>query len=207
DELAHLRRGDPWVRRLELVALGLYWWFPVAWWAARQLREAEEQCCDAWVVWSAPEAAEAYAALLVETVAFLSRSARPLPAGVSGAGPVVRLKRRLTMILQGNTAPRLSRPGFAGLLVVGAALLPGGRARGSGAPAGGRGGHGSPRVQGGGPGAPPEDPLGREGPPCQRPPRRAGEADGPGGEAAGTAEAERGAAGGGAGALREAHEG
>src|SRR3984957_20149496 len=32
-ELAHLRRRDHWVRRLELVALGLYWWHPVAWWA------------------------------------------------------------------------------------------------------------------------------------------------------------------------------
>src|SRR5207253_3162004 len=29
-ELAHLRRRDHWVRRLEFVALGLYWWLPVA---------------------------------------------------------------------------------------------------------------------------------------------------------------------------------
>jgi beta-lactamase regulating signal transducer with metallopeptidase domain len=123
-ELAHLRRGDPWVRRLELVVLGLYWWFPVAWWASRQLREVEEQCCDAWVVWAAPDRAGAYASLLVETVAFLSQSSRPLPAGASGAGPVVRLKRRLGMILQGNTARKLSRPGLIGLMLLGAALLP-----------------------------------------------------------------------------------
>src|SRR5262249_55524208 len=36
-ELAHWRRGDHWVRRLELLALGLYWWHPVAWWARREL--------------------------------------------------------------------------------------------------------------------------------------------------------------------------
>src|SRR5207248_9487495 len=76
-ELAHLRRGDPWVRRLELLALGLYWWHPVAWWARRELAAAGEECCDAWVVWALPEAAPAYAAALVETVAFLSRTRRP----------------------------------------------------------------------------------------------------------------------------------
>ena len=32
-ELAHLRRGDHWVRRLELLVLGMYWWHPVVWWA------------------------------------------------------------------------------------------------------------------------------------------------------------------------------
>ncbi len=44
-ELAHLRRGDRWVRRLEFVVLGLYWWHPVVWWARRRLQEAEEECC------------------------------------------------------------------------------------------------------------------------------------------------------------------
>src|SRR5262249_15861122 len=116
--------GDPWVRRLELVVLGLYWWFPVAWWASRQLREAEEQCCDAWVVWAAPDRAGAYASLLVETVAFLSQSRRPLPAGGSGAGPWVRLRRRLSMIREGNRARKLARPGLAGLLLLGVTLLP-----------------------------------------------------------------------------------
>lgn len=114
-ELAHLRRGDPWVRRLELVVLGLYWWHPVAWWARRRLQEAEEQCCDAWVVWAFPQSARAYALALVETIAFLSRSRTAVPVGVSGAGHVPLLKRRLTMILKGNSPRRLS---WAGLLAV-----------------------------------------------------------------------------------------
>ncbi|MHC5540341.1 M56 family metallopeptidase, partial [Singulisphaera rosea] len=66
-ELAHLKRLDHWVRRLEAVVLGLYWWDPVAWWARRELEEVEEQCCDAWVSWALPEAAEAYALALVAT--------------------------------------------------------------------------------------------------------------------------------------------
>jgi beta-lactamase regulating signal transducer with metallopeptidase domain len=122
-ELAHLRRRDHWVRRLELVVLGLYWWHPVAWWARRQLQEAEEQCCDAWVAAVLPESAPAYAAALIETVSFLSRAPLALPIAASGVGPVPQLKRRLTMILQGKTPPRLSWWGALAVLV-GAALLP-----------------------------------------------------------------------------------
>src|SRR5262249_14005005 len=83
-ELAHLRRGDPWVRRLELVVLGLYWWHPVVWRVRRALQEAEEQCCDAWVVWAKPESAAEYAETLVATVAFLSRARSAVPVGASG---------------------------------------------------------------------------------------------------------------------------
>ena len=33
-ELAHYRRGDQWVRLLELFVTALFWWHPVVWWAA-----------------------------------------------------------------------------------------------------------------------------------------------------------------------------
>ena len=46
-ELAHLARGDHWVRRLELVVLGAYWWFPVAWLAVRQLRTPRRRAATA----------------------------------------------------------------------------------------------------------------------------------------------------------------
>jgi beta-lactamase regulating signal transducer with metallopeptidase domain len=122
-ELAHLRRGDHRVRLLELAALTLYWWFPLAWWASRRLRQAEEECCDAWVTWAAPDARPAYAAALVETVAFLSGGPPSLPIGASGAGPVVALKRRLSMILRDETPRGLSRLGWA--MMLGAlALMP-----------------------------------------------------------------------------------
>ena len=122
-ELAHLRRGDHRVRLLELLALTLYWWFPLAWWATRRLRQAEEECCDTWVTWAAPDARPAYAAALVETVAFLSGQSFALPIGASGAGPVVAMKRRLSMILREKTPPGLSRLGWA--MMLGAlALMP-----------------------------------------------------------------------------------
>jgi beta-lactamase regulating signal transducer with metallopeptidase domain len=123
-ELSHLRRGDHRVRWLELVVLGLYWWHPIAWWACRALRDAEEECCDAWVLWAAPEAGLAYAGTLVETVAYLSGAPAALPAGASGAGPIRLIKRRLSMILRGKTSRCLSRPTLAAMLLMGLALLP-----------------------------------------------------------------------------------
>lgn len=123
-ELAHLARGDGRARWLELLAVGLYWWHPLAWWAGRALRDAEEACCDAWVLAAQPGVAAAYAGALVETVAFLSGAVASLPLGASGAAPVRSLYRRLTMILHGSSSRRLSRPVYGVLLVMGALVLP-----------------------------------------------------------------------------------
>jgi beta-lactamase regulating signal transducer with metallopeptidase domain len=123
-ELAHLRRGDHWVRRLELLVLGLFWWHPVVWWARRRLQEAEEECCDALVVALLPDAAPAYASALVETVAFLSQTRPAALVGASGAGQVPLLKRRLTMILTESSFRKPSRIGFWIVLGMGVLLLP-----------------------------------------------------------------------------------
>lgn len=123
-ELAHLRRRDHWVRALELVVIALFWWHPVVWWARARLQEAEEQCCDAWVVSLMPSAAGNYALALVETLDFLSGSAAPLPIGASGLGSVPLLKRRVTMIMAGKTARALTGWGAVGLFCLGFLLLP-----------------------------------------------------------------------------------
>lgn len=123
-ELAHYRRGDHWVRRLELLATGLYWWNPVVWWARREIGRAEEECCDAWVVWLLPHAAKDYALALIETVDFLSEVRCPLPPAVSGMGHVHFLRRRLAMIMRGTRARRLSGVGFLSLIGLGALVLP-----------------------------------------------------------------------------------
>lgn len=133
-ELAHLRRGDHWVRRLELLVGGLYWWLPTTWWARRELHEAEEQCCDAWVVWALPDCAPAYAAALLETVAFLSGTRPALPVTASGIGHVPRLKRRLIMILRGTPPRALSGAGLLAVLALGVLFLPLGPTRADLAP-------------------------------------------------------------------------
>jgi beta-lactamase regulating signal transducer with metallopeptidase domain len=123
-ELAHLRRRDHWVRLLEIVALGLYWWHPVVWWARRELHEAEEQSCDAWVVATLADAGRAYALALLQTVAFFSQARSALPVAASGIGQVPHLRRRLTMIMQGRTPKSLSWVGGCAVFGLGLLLLP-----------------------------------------------------------------------------------
>jgi beta-lactamase regulating signal transducer with metallopeptidase domain len=123
-ELAHLRRGDHWTRGLEIVTACLYWWHPVLWLARRELREAEEQCCDAWVVWALPGSSRNYALALVETLDFLSQAPSALPVAASGMGRVHDLRRRLTMIMRGTTPRQLSWRGVLLVAGVAAALLP-----------------------------------------------------------------------------------
>jgi beta-lactamase regulating signal transducer with metallopeptidase domain len=123
-ELAHLRRGDHWMRRFELVVLGLYWWHPVAWWARNRMQDAEELCCDGWVLWAMPEAAEDYARALVDTAAFLSLPRSAAPLGASGIGQVQSLKRRLIMVLNGTTIRHAPKRVLWILLCASAMILP-----------------------------------------------------------------------------------
>jgi bla regulator protein BlaR1 len=123
-ELAHLRRGDHHVRFFELLVTSLYWWHPVSWWARRALRDVEEQCCDAWVVWMFPDAAKTYAETLLETLDFLNQSDCPEPLLASGFGKVHHLRRRLTMIMSGKTSRVVNIWGALGSLAFAALLLP-----------------------------------------------------------------------------------
>jgi beta-lactamase regulating signal transducer with metallopeptidase domain len=123
-ELAHLRRGDHCARRLELLATALFWWHPVVWWARRELRAAEEECCDAWVVWLLPRAAREYALALLETVDFVSDVRPALSLAASGSGHVNHLRRRLAMILHAKTPRALPVAGFWGLAALAALVLP-----------------------------------------------------------------------------------
>lgn len=119
-ELAHLRRGDPWIRWLELFTVACYWWHPLLPLIRRRLRASEEECCDAAVV-SCLDERKAYATALVETLEFLDGPASPAtPVLASGAGPVHDLQRRLTMIMNGSTRNRLTR--FGALAVLGVAV-------------------------------------------------------------------------------------
>ena len=123
-ELAHLRRRDHWVRILEFVVMGLYWWHPVVWYARRELREAEEQCCDAWVVSTLPDAGRTYASALLDTLDFLSTAQAAVPPLASGLGQIADLKRRLTMIMRGNTPRSLTWPGCLAVVALGLTFLP-----------------------------------------------------------------------------------
>jgi beta-lactamase regulating signal transducer with metallopeptidase domain/uncharacterized membrane protein len=123
-ELAHWKRRDHWVRLLELAATTLYWWFPIAWWILRSLHEAEEQCCDAWVVWALPGSERAYGRTLLDTIDFLSEEYPAHPLASTGIGSVATMKMRLSRIMRGMPPRSLSRAGFACVTCLAVFLFP-----------------------------------------------------------------------------------
>lgn len=122
-ELAHIKRGDHWLRMLELAIRVVYWWLPGIGWIGQQLRDCEETCCDAAVIAHIPHARRDYARLLLDVLDFVN----PLPteamqqATAMSAGD---LEQRLRAIL--DTNHRAHRIGPVGALIVGlaCAILP-----------------------------------------------------------------------------------
>ena len=123
-ELAHLKRGDHWVRRLELLVLGLHWWNPVAWVGPAAGGGVRGTLLRrAWVAWALPGAAEAYAEALVATAAFLAGHRLPRASGATGAGRVSPLRRRLSMILRDPSSGSGARPAPGAALIFGGLCL------------------------------------------------------------------------------------
>ncbi len=123
-ELAHASRRDHWIRVLELLVTGLYWWLPTTWWLRRTLRAAEERCCDERVLEALPGQRRAYADALLATLDFLAGTSRAMPPVACGAGAFCDLKTRLTTIMNDSHSRPLSFAARAVLLVGAAAILP-----------------------------------------------------------------------------------
>ena len=107
-ELSHLRRGDHFVRWLEVVATALLWWHPLVWIARRQIHRLEEECCDDAVVRSMPELKHAYALAIARVFERLGTgvSARSHVMLTSGLGsPMSELVRRIHRIKTGTPNP------------------------------------------------------------------------------------------------------
>jgi hypothetical protein len=115
-ELAHLRRLDHWVSRLELAAGLVWWWNPLYWLTRARLDAEAELACDAWVVDALPKDRLSYAEVLFN-ICTLSLSRPPTPAlGVTGSGRL--FERRLTMILHDHVPCRLSPLGLLGVCLL-----------------------------------------------------------------------------------------
>lgn len=128
-ELAHLARRDDLVRFLEAAATALHWWNPILWWARRELHAAEEDCCDALVVATLPDARRAYGEALLRTGELMAFG-RSSPALASTFGRPRRsmqshvLKRRIEMILDHELPRSASWPARLGLVGLAAIVLP-----------------------------------------------------------------------------------
>jgi beta-lactamase regulating signal transducer with metallopeptidase domain len=83
-ELAHVKRWD-WLTQLAArLACALYWWHPLAWVAARRLREERELACDDLVL-AHGTVASTYAADLLEIARVFRVSPASALAGVAMA--------------------------------------------------------------------------------------------------------------------------
>ncbi len=120
-ELAHVRRRDHWIRAFEMLVVAVYWWLPLAWWARRKLRAAEEESCDALVLARLPGRGRTYAEALLKTLEFIALRNQPVPALATGAGTANRLEERVTMILKHKPSRPLPAS-VRSLLLVSAAL-------------------------------------------------------------------------------------
>ena len=122
-ELAHVLRRDDLVRWLEVIALVAFWWNPVAWLARRKLRKAEEECCDAWVVWALPAERKGYGQAMLATIEFLT-DGPPLPALAGSNFGGAFYKRRIEMIMKRNVNRKISWAALGTIVLSAVAVLP-----------------------------------------------------------------------------------
>jgi beta-lactamase regulating signal transducer with metallopeptidase domain len=108
-EMAHVRRRDYLVRWIEWLACVCFWWNPVVWWAQRNLRAAEEICCDDLVISTLHPKPKSYADSLLSAVEFLARPAVRAPAMASEINSGGSLERRFRMIVSGKSNQADSR--------------------------------------------------------------------------------------------------
>jgi beta-lactamase regulating signal transducer with metallopeptidase domain len=120
-ELAHYARCDHWVRVVEMIATGCFWWHPAVWWARRQIEATEEQCCDALVMEHCAGQKRAYAEAILDVVDWSAEPRRGAPPMLASAlGGRMRLAGRLRDLMAED---RPHSSGRGGPVVAAAAVL------------------------------------------------------------------------------------
>lgn len=122
-EIAHYLRRDHCTNLLSLTVAAICWWNPIAWWARRELRVAQESCCDALVISRAVASRRAYAETLWHALEFIQSAGAQLPALASGFGGKSSTERRFEMIANSRVSHRLSWRNYA-MLIVALTVLP-----------------------------------------------------------------------------------
>ncbi len=97
-ELSHYVRYDHWTNAFSMTIGVLLWWNPVVWWARRELRFAQELCCDATVLSSDTNQRRRYAETLLKTVDFVASEEAAIHVPATAFGSCATLKRRIEMI-------------------------------------------------------------------------------------------------------------
>ena len=123
-ELAHVRRGDHWVRWLEWLARVVFWWNPLVWWAQRHLRAMEEICCDALVITALEPAPRTYAVSILTAIESLAQPMLRPPAMASEINSGGFLERRFNMMISNQLQPANSTYLWPFTLLCALAILP-----------------------------------------------------------------------------------
>ncbi len=119
-ELAHVRRCD-WLARLAgQLMLAVYWFNPLAWWAAWRMGAEAEFACDERVV-AGGARASAYAQCMVDMAARMSRVGGGCMAPAMPFGSF--LSRRVVMVLEDSGKRRGLGRGWAWGLALGAGVM------------------------------------------------------------------------------------
>lgn len=119
-ELAHVKRGDLWLRGLAACATAIWWWHPLVHVLAARLHAAQEEACDDLAIAASGVTPDHYGALLVAA----ARDARAMPAAPVAAAAARfdgrSLERRVRRLL--DPARPSHRLGPAHLLLIVAAV-------------------------------------------------------------------------------------
>jgi beta-lactamase regulating signal transducer with metallopeptidase domain len=118
-ELAHVKRRDCLTQSITRFVCALYWFNPLAWIAAQQMRVERERACDDLVLNGGCKASD-YAGHLVEIATTFRRA--PQAGGIAMARSS-NLEQRVTAIVDVSRARRLRPAGLAGILISIAAVI------------------------------------------------------------------------------------
>ncbi len=121
-EASHTRRFDVAVNSLQIIAQGIFWFHPLAWWANHRTRIEREKCCDEMAIASLGAQAKDYSRTIVDVVVKEYESTHPMSA-LAIVGPAKSIEERIrTMMRPGKRFYR--RPSMmAALTIVALALI------------------------------------------------------------------------------------
>lgn len=122
-EIAHYLRRDHWTNLFSLLVAASCWWNPLVWWVRRELRTAQEACCDALVISRSVASRRRYAETLFQALEFMQAEGSLSPALASSFGAKTSTRRRFEMIANPQVNHRLSWWSYPLLLAV-VAVLP-----------------------------------------------------------------------------------
>jgi beta-lactamase regulating signal transducer with metallopeptidase domain/polyhydroxyalkanoate synthesis regulator phasin len=123
-ELAHYRRRDHLSNAFTTLCVALFWWNPVVWWARRNLRMVQEECCDELVLAHDSSQRIQYAETLLQAVSFAGTDGTQCPSPATSFGSCDTLKRRIEMIVSGNVSPVRKWRGRLLIFAAALAVLP-----------------------------------------------------------------------------------